>query len=63
MSAYVCTMNNKIHPYALIIGLSVGILTLLILRHPLFGLFAGFCATLISDLVIKRGSGGGPKIE
>lgn len=55
-------MTNKIHPYALIIGMAVGILVLLILRHPLFGLFIGFCATLLADVFIKRG-GGGPRIE
>jgi len=55
-------MNNKIHPYALIIGMGAGIAVLLILRHPLFGLFFGFCATLLADVIIKRG-GGGPRIE
>ncbi len=55
-------MTNKIHPYSLIIGMGVGIAVLLILRHPIFALFLGFCATLIADVVIKRG-GGGPRIE
>ncbi len=48
-------MYNRIHPYALIIGMALGIVVLLTLRHPLFALFAAFCGVLISDLVIKLG--------
>jgi len=47
-------MYTKIHPYALIIGMAIGFLVFVILRHPLFGLFAGFCFVLIFDLVLKR---------
>lgn len=47
-------MYVRIHPYALIIGLLTGIAVTLILRHPLAGLFAGFCAVLISDTLIKK---------
>lgn len=47
-------MYTRIHPYALIIGLMVGIAVMFILRHPLFGLFAGFCGVLISDTIIKK---------
>jgi energy-coupling factor transporter transmembrane protein EcfT len=43
----------KLHPYALIIGLGIGVLTLFALRHPLFALFAGLIATLGLDLVFK----------
>lgn len=49
-------MKNRIHPYALIIGLLVAIAVLLILRHPIFSLFAGFIAVLLFDMALKRGN-------
>lgn len=52
-------MYTRIHPYALVIGMVLGIVVLFILRHPLFALFAAFVGVLIADLALKRGQGGG----
>jgi hypothetical protein len=47
-------MYKRIHPYAIIIGLLIGISVLFILRHPLFALFLGFVGVLVSDLFIRK---------
>jgi len=46
-------MYNKIHPYALIIGMAIGIVFFVVLKHILSALFVGFLAVLLFDLLIK----------
>lgn len=43
----------KTHPYALILGLGIGIMVLAALRHPLFAVFAAIVAVLGFDLAFK----------
>lgn len=43
----------KIHPYALIIGLVIGVMVLFALRHPLFALFAAVISVLGFDMAFK----------
>jgi len=43
----------KIHPYALIIGLVLGLMVLAALRHPLFAIFAALLAVFGFDLAFK----------
>ena len=45
-----------LHPYALIIGLGLGVMTLFALRHPLFALFVTILTTLGLDLLMKKRS-------
>ena len=44
----------KIHPYALILGIGIGIMVLAALRHPLFAIFATIIAVLGFDIAFKR---------
>ncbi len=48
-------MKNKLHPYALIFGIGIGIVVLAALRHPLFALFAGVIAVVGLDMGFKSG--------
>ncbi len=43
----------KLHPYAIIIGLVIGIMVFFTLRHPLFALFAAVIAVLGFDMAFK----------
>jgi len=43
----------KIHPYALIIGLVLGLMVLAALRYPLFAVFAAVLAIFGFDLAFK----------
>ncbi len=43
----------KIHPYALIIGVVLGLMVLAALRHPLFAIFASIISILGFDLAFK----------
>ena len=44
---------KPMHPYAIILGIGVGIATLATLRHPLFALLLGVAATLGLDMAMK----------
>ncbi|MEP6343828.1 MAG: hypothetical protein ABJ275_10990 [Maricaulaceae bacterium] len=48
---------KRLHPYAIILGVGVGIATLATLRHPLFALLLGVAATLGLDMAMK------PRVE
>lgn len=43
----------KIHPYAIILGVGIGIMSLYALRHPVFAAMAGLIAILGIDMVIR----------
>jgi uncharacterized membrane protein YfcA len=43
----------KLHPYAVIIGLVIGVMVLFALRHPLFALFAAVISVLGFDMAFK----------
>ncbi|MEP1230952.1 MAG: hypothetical protein ABJG88_09785 [Litorimonas sp.] len=43
----------KLHPYAVIIGLVIGVMVLFTLRHPLFALFAAVISVLGFDMAFK----------
>jgi len=47
----------KIHPYAIILGIAIGIMSFYALRHPIFALMAGIIAVLGIDMVIRVGKG------
>ena len=44
----------KLHPYALILGVGIGIMVLFALRHPLFAIFATAISVLGFDLAFKK---------
>lgn len=44
---------RNLHPYALILGIGIGIMTLFALRHPLFAIFAAILAVLGFDMAFK----------
>lgn len=44
---------RNLHPYALILGVGIGIMTLVALRHPLFAIFALILAVLGFDMAFK----------
>ncbi len=44
----------KIHPYALILGVVIGIMTLVVLRHPIFALVATVIGVLGLDVALKN---------
>lgn len=46
-------MNYQLHPYALIIGIGIGLMALAALRHPLFAIFMGIIAIVGFDLAYK----------
>jgi len=43
----------KLHPYALILGVGIGIMVLFALRHPLFAIFATVLSVLGMDVAFK----------
>lgn len=43
----------KLHPYAILIGLVIGVMVLFTLRHPLFALFAAVIGVLGFDMAFK----------
>jgi hypothetical protein len=43
----------KIHPYAIILGVAIGIMSLVALRHPIFALMVGLIAILGIDMVMR----------
>lgn len=44
----------KLHPYALILGVGIGIMVLFALRHPLFAILATALSVLGFDLAFKK---------
>lgn len=44
----------KLHPYALILGVGIGIMVLFALRHPLFALLAMAVSVLGFDMAFKK---------
>ena len=44
----------KLHPYALILGVGIGVMVLFALRHPLFSLFATVFSVLGFDVAFKK---------
>ena len=44
----------KLHPYALIIGVGIGIMVQLTLRYPPFSLFFAIVAVISLDMGIKH---------
>lgn len=45
----------KLHPYAILIGVAIGLMSLFALRHPIFALMAGLIAVLGIDMVLRVG--------
>lgn len=45
----------KIHPYAIILGIAIGLMSLFALRHPVFALMAGLIAVLGIDMILRVG--------
>ena len=43
----------KLHPYAIILGVGIGIMSLFALRHPIFAVMAGLIAVLGIDMIIR----------
>ncbi len=43
-----------IHPYALIIGVGIGIATFVALRHPMFAIFATIVSIILLDLGARQ---------
>lgn len=44
----------KIHPYALVIGIGIGIAVLASLRHPPFAIFAAIISIILLDMGYKK---------
>lgn len=44
---------KPLHPYAIILGVGVGVASLVALRHPLFALLLGGISTLGLDMTMK----------
>ena len=44
----------RLHPYALLIGLGLGIMAFVIFRHPIFAVLALILGTLGFDILFKR---------
>lgn len=43
----------RIHPYAILLGVAIGIVSLFALRHPLFALMTGLIAVLGMDMILR----------
>ncbi len=43
-------MKTSFHPYAIILGIGIGIVVLLALRHPPFALFFGIASIVLIDM-------------
>ncbi len=43
----------RLHPYAIILGVGIGIMSLFALRHPIFAVMAGLIAALGIDMIIR----------
>ncbi len=43
----------RLHPYAILLGIVIGIVTLFALRHPLFALMTGLIAVLGLDMILR----------
>ena len=41
-------MTRKFHPYAFLIGLAIGVVVFISLRHPLFAVFASVISMALS---------------
>ena len=46
-------MSGKLHPYALIMGVGIGIMVLAAIRHPLFAIFAMVVSIILLDMGFK----------
>ncbi len=46
-------MTQRLHPYALIMGLGITIMVWAVIRHPLFAIFAGVVSTILLDMGFK----------
>ncbi len=46
---------TRIHPYAILLGIAIGIVSLFALRHPLFALMTGLIAVLGLDMILRVG--------
>ena len=44
----------KLHPYAIILGVGIGVMVLFALRHPLFSLLATVISVLGFDVAFKK---------
>ena len=50
----------KLHPYAIILGVVIGVMTFVSLRNPLFAGMSGLIAVLGLDMILRvRGGGSG----
>ena len=47
-------MRKGVHPYALIIGIGIGIMVMISLRHPVFAIFAGVISVILLDMGYKK---------
>ena len=43
----------RIHPYAIILGVAIGVVSLFALRHPLFAVMTGLIAVLGLDMILR----------
>ena len=46
-----------IHPYALIIGVGLGIMAGVVFRHPVFAIFVAIASIILLDLGYRRNNG------
>ena len=53
-------MNQRLHPYALIIGTGIGIMVFAAIRHPLFSIFATVVAIILIDMAYKASNRNDP---
>ncbi len=51
----------KLHPYALIIGIGIGIMVLISLRQPVFAIFAAIISVILLDMGYKKNAGSDDK--
>lgn len=45
----------RIHPYAILLGVAIGLMSLFALRHPVFALMVGLIAVLGIDMILRVG--------
>lgn len=44
----------KLHPYALIIGIGIGIAVFVALRHPMFAILSSIISVILLDMGYKQ---------
>lgn len=49
-------MRRGLHPYALILGVAIGFMVMIALRHPLVALMSGIISVILIDIGFKKNS-------